>query len=101
MNELTPSTKSRGNNEKRTSERKDTEELNRAKRRHFWQVHPPCRFQEDQSAQGPTGATQRYRRRREQTEKTRLSAKSWAEEKREKKKEWLAQKESQREGEQR
>ena len=57
MNELTPSTKSRGTGEKRTSERKDTEELNRAKKRLFWQDHPPCRFQEDQSAQGSTGVT--------------------------------------------
>ena len=72
--ELTPSKKSRGIDEMRTSEETDTEELERVKRRHFWQVGPPCHFQEDLSALGPTGTTRRYRRRKDVKENTRLSA---------------------------
>ena len=64
-NGLTPSKKSTGIDGSKTPGKKDSEELNKGGKRHFWQDHPPCRFQEDQSAQGPTGATQRSRRRRE------------------------------------
>ena len=101
MNELTPSTKSRGSDERRTPERKDTEELKSLGKRHSWQGHPLCRYQQGQSAQGSTGATRRLKRRREHRVKTKLSAKNWAKETRGKRKEWLVRTGSPRRGEQR
>ena len=46
-NGLTPSKKSRGNDDRRTPERKDSEELNRVVKRHLWEDRPLFRCQED------------------------------------------------------